>query len=158
MSFSRTRSTLAAVAILGTLYVANMSVGYWGGWISSAFRATPAQKCADPKIVDQLASAIREAAVVSERLFSDKPSSSAGSNGSYAPPATSSEPRISVVVMGTLAIDYNAKIDRTSCQLSFRIDGAERTNVIALLEGKGPDRTLPYFVQPDENNRPVVSR
>lgn len=124
---------------------------------NSATKATPAQKCADPRVVDLLTTNIREATARSERLLSDKPSSSYGSNGSYAKPAADNEAKIDVVVRGILATDYNPKIDRVRCQMTYLIEGAERTNVLALLEGKGPERTSIYFVQPDENNRPVVS-
>lgn len=123
----------------------------------SAAKATPAQKCADSRVVDLLTTNIREASARTEKLLSDKPTSSYGSNGSYAKPAADNEAKINVVVRGILATDYNPKIDRVRCQITYLIEGAERTNVLAMLEGKGPERTSTYFVQPDENKHPVVS-
>jgi len=126
------------------------------GWFS-AFKTTPAQKCADARVVDLLTSNIRETTARTEKLLSDKPSNPYGSNGSYAKPAANNEAKINVVVRRILATDYDPKIDRVRCQITYVIEGAERSNFLVLLEGKNPERTSTYFVQPDENNRPVVS-
>jgi hypothetical protein len=43
------------------------------------------------------------------------------------------------------------------CEIAFQIDGAERTNMMAMLESRGPQRKLIYFVQPDGRSQLVIS-
>jgi hypothetical protein len=74
-----------------------------------------------------------------------------------APPVVTSEPTINVVVDGVLAVEYNSEIDRVKCEIAFQIDGAERTNMMAMLESRGPQRKLICFVQPDGRSQLVIS-
>ena len=62
-----------------------------------------------------------------------------------------------MVVDGVLAVEYNSEIDRVKCEIAFQIDGAERTNMMAMLESRGPQRKLIYFVQPDGRSQLVIS-
>ena len=60
-------------------------------------------------------------------------------------------------VWSSMVVDYNSEIDRVKCEIAFQIDGAERTNMIAMLEGQGPQRKVAYFVQPGGSGKQAIS-
>ena len=97
-------------------------------------------------VLDRIAEMNREAAADMVKACGNKAAPLVGSNGSYAPPVVASEPTTSVVVDGVLAVEYNSEIDRVKCEIAFHIDGADRPNMVAMLEGQGPQRNLIYFV------------
>lgn len=112
--------------------------------------------CGVRAVVDSITKMISDAAADMEKIYSDKPSSPIGSNASRAPVAAP-EPPINVVVDGVLPVDFNPEIDRAKCEMALHIDGAERTNAMARLQGQGPQRKMTYFVQPDGNGHLTVS-
>jgi hypothetical protein len=113
--------------------------------------------CTADAIVDRITAEIRDATRNLERTYGGKPAPSAGSNGSYAPSMAPSEPDVSVIVDGILAVDYNSDIDRVKCEITFRVEGAEKTNAMAMLQGQGLPRKISYFVQADGDGHLAVS-
>jgi hypothetical protein len=116
--------------------------------------ATPARMCADSGVLDRVTKMIRDGM---EKVYSDKAAPQVGSNGSYAPPVVDSDPTTSVVVDGVLAVDYNSEIDRVKCEIAFHVNGTEPSNIIAMLQGQGPQRKVAYFVQPDGTGELAIS-
>jgi hypothetical protein len=150
-------AVVKSLLVVGVLIWAGRTVPYWDSWASSLFKMKPAQMCSAGAIVDRITAEIRDATRNLENIYGGKPAPSAGSNGSYAPSMAPSEPNVSVIVDGILAVDYNSDIDRVKCEITFRIDGAERTNAMAMLQGQGLQRKITYFVQADGDGHLAVS-
>jgi hypothetical protein len=150
-------AVVKTVAVVGLLLWAGRTVPYWGSWASSLFKKNPAQMCSASEIVDRLTTEIRDVTTNLEKIYSAKSAPSAGSNGSYAPPRDTSEPNVTVIVDGVSAVDYNSDVDRVKCVMTYQVNGAERANTMAALQGQGAQRSLAYFVQPDANGRLIVS-
>jgi hypothetical protein len=134
---------IKTVAVVGLLLWAGRTVPYWGSWASSLFKKNPAQMCSASEIVDRLTTEIRDVTTNLEEIY----------GGKSAP----SESNVTVIVGGVSAVDYNADIDRVKCFMTYQVNGAERANTMAALQGHGAQRSLAYFVQPDANGRLIVS-
>ncbi len=150
-------AVIKSVVVVGVLFWAGRTVPYWGYWASALFKMKPAQMCNASEIIDRLTTEIRSATINLEKIYSDKPAPSAGSNGSYAPPNVPSKPNVTVIVDAVSAVEYNSDIDRVKCEMSYHVNGAERANVMSLLQGQGPQRKVAYFVQPDGRGQLVIS-
>jgi hypothetical protein len=114
-----------------------------GSVFSSLFKMNPAQMCSASEIVDHLTSQIKDATTNLEKL--------------YGGTSSASESNVTVVVDGVSAVDYNPNIDRVTCVMTYQVKGAERANLMALIEGRGIQRSRAYFVQPDANGRLIIS-
>jgi hypothetical protein len=142
-------AVVKSLLVVGVLIWAGRTVPYWDSWASSLFKMKPAQMCSAGAIVDRITAEIRDATRNLENIYGGKPAP----HPSMAP----SEPNVSVIVDGILAVDYNSDIDRVKCEITFRIDGAERTNAMAMLQGQGLQRKITYFVQADGDGHLAVS-
>jgi hypothetical protein len=150
-------AVLTSFAIVAVLIWADATVPYWGVWFAPLNKPKPAQMCSDGVVLDSITKMIRDATADMEKIYGNKSTPPIGSNGSYAPVTTAAQPSISVVVDGVLAVDFNSDIDRVKCEIAFHIDGAERTNAMAMLQGQGPQRKITYFVQADGDSHLAVS-
>jgi hypothetical protein len=113
--------------------------------------------CSGGAVLDSITKVIRDRAADMEKTYGNRPTPPVGSNGSYAPITTAAEPSISVVVDAIFAVDYISALDRVKCEMAFHIDGAERANAMAMLQGQGPQRKITYFLQPDGDGHLTIS-